>query len=223
MSLSHGASIVNSGAFIHWDPTNIKSYPGSGTTLTDLSGNGKNGSLLNSLGVTNGIISNSDSRSKSLRISSQDWSAFSQVTVDIWYKRTGVNNIGTGGTGLPSYYQGIFNYYWQGGHQIYVGTTSDASSTNLTVFGINTTLSLNQWVHIVGVTGSGGKQAYINGSSIGTAAGTAFDPNLDVYFGNWDTSWASFCEIGAIKVYNRALTATEVTRNFNALRGRYGI
>jgi hypothetical protein len=29
--------------------------------------------------------------------------------------------------------------------------------------------------------------------------------------------------IGAWKIYNRALTSTEVTQNFNALRGRYGV
>lgn len=223
MSLGHGASIVRQGNIIHWDPANPKSYAGSGTVAADLSGNGKNGSLINGMSVTNGVFANPDSRLKTIRIQSQDWSSYTNFTVDIWYKRTGVNNIGTGGVGLPSYYQGVFNYYWQGGHQIFVGTTSSATSTNLSVFGVATTLELNQWVHIVGITGPGGKSAYINGSLIGTAAGTAINPNLDVYFGNWDTSWASFCEMGAIKVYDRALSATEVSQNFEALRGRYGI
>jgi hypothetical protein len=223
MSLSHGVSIIRDSNIIHWDPANLKSYSGSGTVLTDLSGNARNGSLINGLSISNGVFTNPDNRTKTLRIQSQDWSSYNQVTVDIWYKRTGVNNWGTGGSGLPSYYQGIFNYYWQGGHQIYVGTTSNANSTDLTVFGVGTTLQLNQWVHIVGITGLGGKQAYINGTSIGTATGVAFESNKDVYFGNWDTSWASFCDIGAIKIYNRALTAAEVQQNFNALRGRYGI
>jgi hypothetical protein len=31
------------------------------------------------------------------------------------------------------------------------------------------------------------------------------------------------CGIGSFMLYNRSLTATEVTQNFNALRGRYGI
>lgn len=223
MAIVYNTNVVRSGNIIHWDPANNKSYPGSGTTVTDLSGTGKNGTLLNGMAVTNNVFTNPDNRTKAIRIQSQDWSSYTNFTVDIWYKRTGVNSTGTGGAGLPSYYQGIFNYYWQGGHQIFVGTTSSDTSTNLSVFGVATTLALNQWVHIVGISGSGGKSAYINGVNIGTAAGSAIDPNLDVYFGNWDTSWASFCEIGAIKVYNRALTVAEVKQNYEALRGRYGI
>lgn len=223
MAIAYNTNIIRSGNIINWDPRNTKSYPGSGTVVTDLSGNGKNGTLINGMSVSNGVFANPDSRYETIRIQSQDWSSYTNFTVDIWYKRTGVNNIGTGGVGLPSYYQGIFNYYWQGGHQIYVGTTSSDVSTNLTIFGVNTTLELNQWVHIVGITGPGGKSAYVNGTLIGTRVGTAIDPNLDVYFGNWDTSWASFCEMGPIKIYNRALTATEIQTNFHAIRGRFGI
>jgi hypothetical protein len=223
VAIVYNTSIVRSGNIIHWDPGNLKSYPGSGTVVTDLSGNGKNGALLNGMSVSNGVFTNPDTRTEAIRIQSQDWSSYTNFTVDIWYKRTGINNIGTGGAGQPSYYQGIFNYYWQGGHQIFVGTTSNAASTNLSIFGVTTTLELNQWVHIVGITGSGGKSAYINGTLIGTAAGTAINPNLDVYFGNWDTSWASFCEMGPIKVYNRALSDAEIKQNFEAHRGRHGL
>ncbi len=223
MAIVYNTNIARSGNIIHWDPGNLKSYPGSGTVVTDLSGNGKNGALLNGMSVSNGVFTNPDTRTEAIRIQSQDWSSYTNFTVDIWYKRTGINNTGTGGAGQPSYYQGIFNYYWQGGHQIFVGTTSNAASTNLSIFGVTTTLELNQWVHIVGITGSGGKSAYINGTLIGTGAGTAINPNLDVYFGNWDTSWASFCEMGPIKVYNRALSDAEIKQNFEAHRGRYGL
>lgn len=223
MGIAYNPKIVTDGVILHWDPANKKSYPGSGNVLTDLSGSGKNGNLLNGLTISNNVFSNSNDRTKSLRIQSQDWSSYTNFVVDIWYKRTGVNNWGTGGSGLPSYYQGIFNYYWDGSNNIYVGTTSNASSTNLTIFGISTTLNLDTWVNIVGVTGPGGRSAYINGTLIGTATGVAISPNKDVYFGNWDVSWASFCEMGAIKIYNRALAEAEVSQNFNALRGRYGI
>lgn len=224
MGLAHSPSLVTSGLFIYLDPANPRSYPGSGTTVTDISGNGKNATLLNGMSVINNKFVNADNRTKTIRIPEQDWSSFSNFTVDIWYKRTGVNNHGTGGAGLPSYYQGIFNYYWDGANNIFVGTTSSASSTALKIFNTpSTTLELNTWVHITGITGPGGCSAYINGTLIGTGAGTTINPNKVVYFGNWDTSWASFCEIGAIKVYNRALSAAEIAQNFQALRGRYSI
>jgi hypothetical protein len=47
MSLGHGASVVRDGLVLHLDAANIKSYPGTGTTWYDLSGNGNNAALLN--------------------------------------------------------------------------------------------------------------------------------------------------------------------------------
>jgi len=43
-----GPNIVTSGLVLQLDAANTKSYPGSGTTWTDLSGNGNNGTLTNS-------------------------------------------------------------------------------------------------------------------------------------------------------------------------------
>ena len=45
-------SIVTDGLILHLDAGNKNSYPGSGTTWTDLSGNGYNATLNNSVGFT---------------------------------------------------------------------------------------------------------------------------------------------------------------------------
>ena len=47
MALSHSPRIVTNGLVLALDAANIKSYPGSGTTWTDLSGIGNNGTLTN--------------------------------------------------------------------------------------------------------------------------------------------------------------------------------
>jgi len=47
MGLSHSPRIVTNGLVLCLDAGNRQSYPGSGTTWTDLSGNGKNGTLTN--------------------------------------------------------------------------------------------------------------------------------------------------------------------------------
>ena len=47
MSLSHNPRIVTSGLVMLLDAANPKSYPGTGTTWSDLSGNGNNGTLTN--------------------------------------------------------------------------------------------------------------------------------------------------------------------------------
>ena len=47
MSLSRGPKIVTNGLVLYLDAANKKSYPGSGTTWTDLSGNNNTGTLTN--------------------------------------------------------------------------------------------------------------------------------------------------------------------------------
>jgi hypothetical protein len=221
MGFSHSPKIATEGLFLYYDPVNIKSYPGSGTVMYDLSGNARNGAILNNnVGVVDGVLKHVD-RFDALRKQSVDLSGVAGYTVQMLYKRTGVNDTGTGGAGQPSYYQGVFNYYWN--QSIFVGTTSNANSNNLDIFGITTTLELDQWVHITGINGPTGRRAYINGELIGTASGQTPGDTRDVYFGNWDTSWASLCEMSAIQMYDRALSAAEVQQNYNALKGRFGL
>jgi hypothetical protein len=45
MAISYNPRIVTDGLVLALDAGNPKSYPGSGTTWTDLSGNGNNGTL----------------------------------------------------------------------------------------------------------------------------------------------------------------------------------
>jgi len=57
LALSHSPSIITNGLVLCLDAANSKSYPGSGTTWTDLSGNGNNGTLVN--GISRYSFSNS--------------------------------------------------------------------------------------------------------------------------------------------------------------------
>ena len=59
-------------------------------------------------------------------------------------------------------------------------------------------------------------------TSTSTSQFTNFPLNLKQLFGGWFNSYYK-CDIKLLQVYNRALTATEVSQNFNALRSRFGI
>ena len=50
MASHAGPNAVEDGLILALDAGNTKSYPGSGTTWTDLSGNGNNGTLVNGVG-----------------------------------------------------------------------------------------------------------------------------------------------------------------------------
>ena len=83
---------------------------------------------------------------------------------------------------------------------------------------------------VVTMDGSSIPTIYLNGSSIGTYPGTApLTPVTNSFVGrnigdeSSPTDRAFNGAIPSVSFYNRALTAAEVTQNFNAFRGRYGI
>ena len=97
----------------------------------------------------------------------------------------------------------------------------------------NNILSINTWVNIVvsAPTGTAWK-VYKNGVDLGTPpiiAGTYQVSGTGVSSidqGRIRSDLSSFAfsgNIGSTKIYNRALTATEIAQNFNAHRSRYGI
>jgi hypothetical protein len=110
----------------------------------------------------------------------------------------------------------------------YNGTLQVAPGTSWTFYNTGYTIPLNTWVNIVytysGTGSTGSQTVYINGSSIySTTAGSgAISANSNaVRVGYDDNSWFWGGRISNTQIYNRALTATEVLQNFNALKGRY--
>ena len=68
--------------------------------------------------------------------------------------------------------------------------------------------------------------AFVNSRAITIGTHVFTNPNLVSIGGNRATGNSSDYlkgRISSVKVYNRALTATEIRQNFEALRGRYGI
>ena len=82
---------------------------------------------------------------------------------------------------------------------------------------------INQWGYVTCVYNQSHRQIYFNGvfkSQLAEAGVTVdfgspqiVDPSFQIFKGN----------IAIFKIYNRALTASEVQQNFNATRSRFGI
>ena len=86
------------------------------------------------------------------------------------------------------------------------------------------------WHHIVGTFDNGVGKLYVDGVLESTATKTApadLSSESSVIFGiGRDPSSVSRIFSGEIsigRVYNKALTASEITQNYNALKGRYGL
>jgi hypothetical protein len=234
MSLGHGASIVRDGLVLHLDAANTKSYPGSGTTWTDLSGNGNNGTL------TNGVGYNSDNKGALSFDGINDYvivpdnSTLDMETawsIESWCRREGGPPAGQTLVKIISKWENYFLALdFTNGADIYgcVGT----GNGHICLAGgaeRNNELPLNTWAHLIATysESSGVARIYYNGTQIESwsASSTASNNNplcigtggsaaQDQYFNG---------KISACRVYNRALTAAEVRQNFESTRSRYGI
>ena len=89
--------------------------------------------------------------------------------------------------------------------------------------------SINTWYHFV-IAGSGNSNVmYLNGVQVDTASASVYSGIVDfntARIGNVDGNRASEYldgDVAEFRFYNRALTATEVSQNFNATRSKYGV
>ena len=220
--------IVQSGLVLNLDAGVSSSYPGSGTTWTDLSGNGNTGTL------TNGPTYSSANGGSLVFDGVDDYGNFSsriltnvvtEISCFMWIypKSDGVVLAILGQSEINSSYH----------HSaIEVGSSGELRMSlwhNSLTNRINSTLSLNTWNN-VGFTYAGTTlTGYLNSSNVGTTTFTWSKPS-DIYFGimsfdgtNMGTSAYGDGNVSNIEVYNRALTAAEIQQNFNATRSRYSI
>jgi len=238
--LAHSPSIVTQNLIFCVDAGNTKSYPGSGTTWTDLSGNSNTGTLTNgpTYSSANGgsfVFNGSTQYSSSSALSG----SFASFTVIIWFYPTSVANYqnpidcnyayngSTGNLGPRLEINSSGTLGW-----VYSNATADNSSFyshNI----VSSGLSANTW-YCAGITYDGSTSTtYLNGSSTGLSRTAYGTPTGFVGVMNNVTIGKGFSLGGAerifagrvanVQIYNRALSTTEISQNFNALRGRYGI
>lgn len=232
MALQHSPSIVTNGLVLCMDAANPRSYPGTGTVWNDASGNTNNGTLINGVGynsanlgtlVFDGVDDDVDcGNNSSINFGTDDF------TVSVWFRRF---SNATTNLRLLSKAAG--------------GDSANAANAGFCFFGGNTTInfainptaartiisaanfSVNEWVNVVGLVERGvSMRTYKNSVQVATATAPAgsVSGTTSLFLGsNVGTGlyWAG--EISNVSLYNRALSSDEITQNFNAYRGRYGL
>jgi hypothetical protein len=138
------------------------------------------------------------------------------VTLEAWVYWTGSNS--SKGI-LGRWFSGVASYMFY------------ASTSTQLLFFINTSnspvnISGTGWKHIVGTYDSTNRRVYIDGQEIGSGTGytspiAVGDKPIEIgrYAGN--TAYEYDGEIAQPRIYNRALTAEEVQRNYNAGKNTY--
>jgi hypothetical protein len=210
--------IVTDGLALHLDAGNSASYPGSGTTWTDLSGNGNNGTINGATydSADGGSLSFDGSNDYATTSSSLIFSANATISVSCWF-RTNLLTLD------DSYFRRILNF--TNNYGIVLNTTSVgwyAGGANL-VAPVN--ISTNIWYKVDYVYTGTQHQIYLNGNlgNTNTSSNAAINSILWIgrFYGSNNGRFNG--NIAQVSIYNKALTQSEVTQNFNALKGRYGL
>jgi len=221
MALNYSPRIVRDGLVLAFDSTDINSYPGSGTTWYDLSGNGNDGILTNgpTFNSENGgsIVFDGIDDSVSLnKNASQLGFANNSFTVIIWYNA----NVTTNDSPLFSTNGGGGNtwlHYNLRGH-LHMGFYS-----NDTQDGVPLTNTIYCAVFVYDITGTGTQSIYVNGVlNASTPNHSPLQNGANFKIGG-QYSGVYNGKIYQVIAYNRVLTATEVLQNYNAQKGRYGL
>ena len=239
MGTHYSPKIVTDGLVLALDPGNNKSYPGSGTTWTDLSKIDTTGTLYNSVGYNseNGgsFVFDGSNYAEFESSTELHFLNTSLYTLEVWMYPT--SNPGA------STYTGIFNREsnpgsGRDGYNIYLngssGTTMTLSSERFTTGtqrvafkSYNQSVLLNKWHHVVATYNGSQIKLYRNTELIGTgssATGNITNTTQVLQIGRRGTS--SFGYIGRLacqKIYNKELTLLEITQNYNALKGRFDL
>ena len=218
--------IVTDGLVVCLNAADKTSYPGSGTTWTDLSGNGNNATLYNGTNWNSTGYMSTDAVDDYIQIpnaaSLQLTTGFTQV---IWVK---LNNIVTVSYktlfGKPNYTKYGIIVEWYGGNPILFDFSV---SGNRNIIGTLSPGSLGTWIMVAqSYNASGGSNnqiANIRGGTTATSTATRTD-NVDTDTSPMNIGQAGLSmDVGMALLYNRGLTQTELDQIYNATKGRFGL
>lgn len=232
MSFHHSPSIVKNGLVLCLDAKDLKSYSGSGTTWTDRSGLGNNGTLVNGVGYSDGamVFDGVDDAVVKTTIAN-DSLDISSVTCSLWFNSNSlpVGSIDTSVSYLISKNLNAGSVDQQ--YSIVINSTTIRGSIGGIYTPVTTSynFSNNKWYNIGITYGANIISLYVNGIVLLTTSQTpniTFKPNFSIGRRSSanDGSTGLFLfdgKISAVSIYNRALSPAEILQNYNATKSRF--
>lgn len=221
MTINYNPRIVTDGLVLALDAGNLKSYPGTGTTWTNLSRRGNNGTLTNgpTYSSSNGgsiVFDGVDDYANCGTVSDYTFGT-GQFSIDIWFKRNGTQ--GSFASVISS--SGGTDWQLEPDPLKFKGNSTTYDFNNATIPNLT-------WANVVIVregTGTNQTKFYYNSllDSTHTISDNFAQGQLKIGVNRGTISYFNG-NISISRLYvGKALTAAEVQQNFNALRGRYGI
>jgi hypothetical protein len=199
--------LITDGLVLYLDAAKAASYPGSGSTWYDLSGSGNNMTLYNSPTFTSNVLEFNGTNQygdTTLNLSASPYTVMAASRYSGATRGRTISSMGNNWL-LGHWVETTENYYAEG------WISSPFSGPNDT-----------DWRIYTG-TGTGTYSFYVNNVLKVSNSNGAEGPNqLSVsrsgFYGEYST-----CQVSFVMAYNRVLTETEMTTNFNFFRSRFGL
>jgi len=224
-----GPNIITDGLIFAIDAGSTRSYPGSGTTVTDLVGT-NTGTLTNGVGFSsgNGGAFTFDGVDQYITVpNSTELNTPLGATFDIWIYPTAFGEFLSRGTSDSGTNPDNPRFFIGSTGAIYFDWSRPGADTYVdSVAGV---VTYNAWNNIVGVAIPGQQlRVYVNGvePSYGTVSNTMPTPiqntadPLIIGGVNWIPRYVTG-KIANVKLYNKALSSAERLQNYNALKSRF--
>jgi hypothetical protein len=220
MSFSYSPSIIKDGLVFYVDAANPNSYISGNTTTNDLI-QSNNGTLINGVGFSTENNGAWDFDGTDDYISLSNTITNTIYTLDFWYKM-GVNDgsygyfASSGANGFAISEGGGFGGLSYGDFYYYDGAATILGSIP----------SLTEWNSVTSIinTSSNIIKVYGNGSLISNNSVSNLSTSI-TNIGRYIAGNTHFLNgnLAPYKIYNRALSSTEILQNYNALKGRYNL
>jgi len=228
MGFYRGPKIVTDGLVLALDAGSPRSYPGSGTTWFDLSGNGNNATLVNATFSNNAIQFDGASD----YVSVGNVGSSSVKTVICWFSMNNVNTnmalfgFGTQASNTQDVYMwggesnGPFGFNsWNGDSWGYAGGEDDIKNQGffqiVAEFNFSDYTNHRLWINGVSKTLSNQR---------GTNVQRTQSNNFGIGLNGWNTGTQTWNgNIASVLVYDRAFSTEEATQNYNAYKSRFGL
>ena len=226
-------NIVTNGLVLYLDAANYLSYTSGSTTWRDLTSSNLSGSLINGPTYTSAnagaiVFDGVDdyvniSSSNNINLFSQN-----EVTLEIFIKCTPTNSGRLISSELSDYTTPYLLYFNTDKPTFFLSTNSPNSYIDL-----KSTITINNssYYHIVATYNNSLAIIYINGifNIQGAYSKPIYNPGINGYVYlmaskfSVTNQWLQAGNLPVTRIYNRALTATEVLQNYNAQKTRFGL
>jgi hypothetical protein len=226
MTIGYGPRIVTDGLVLALDAADRNSYSGTGaTTWIDLSGNSNNLTLTNSPTWNgSGYFSTGSTGYFTGAGSASIPTGNSPYTMICWVRVTGSwvdgkGIISIGGFGTSNQSNALRTYTSSLGNLAHYWWANDLLITNN-----NAGLSVGTWFMATAQFDGTNRRVWANTTNVASDTPTSHNvTSTTIQVAKTFSTEYLQGDIATAQIYNRALSATEIQQNFNALRGRYGI